>query len=262
MPRCIGSASATGVIASSAPTTTSVGHVIAASGRGRVRPADHASSAPEMASAGADSIISPHCRGHLRTRAAEWSARAASAASDLRRRPRPRVRTSSIIFRRPSRPSAVSACGLVSASTMPREAFGRPAAERERDVAAHGQSADDGLLQLQPVHQSRRLVCKVVNRQHPRDRTRRGLGTRCLGLQKGCAMRRFRTGSESSKSGAIIRHPAGTRSSCGRHMSALRERVEKDDGPAGAGLEVPGRSTVDADADVANHFSMIPAARS
>jgi hypothetical protein len=33
--------------------------------------------------------------------------------------------------------------------------------------------------------------------------------------------------------------------------------VQQDDGPARAGLEVPRRTTVDADADFANHPSMI-----
>ena len=51
------------------------------------------------------------------------------------------------------------------------------------------------------------------------------------------------------------RQPSGTRSSCGRHMSAFEwKRVNEDDRPSVAGFEVAGLSIADGDVGFANHL--------
>ena len=55
---------------------------------------------------------------------------------------------------------------------MPRKYRGRMTEERERDVAAHRQAADDRLIDVQPVEEIDEVAGEVVDRRSHRRRRR------------------------------------------------------------------------------------------
>ena len=95
----------------------------------------------------------------------------------------PSARASAIIWRRPSSPSGVSACALVSARIIPLNRSGAQPEQGEGDVAAHRQSADDRRIDREFVEQRGDIGGHVVERDRAPDRQRRQVRIRACPAQ-------------------------------------------------------------------------------